>query len=200
MRKPASSLIIAKFGRNPYLILISCILSLRTRDTVSEPASCRLFEIADTPEKMLLLSPEKIQKLIYPVGFYRKKSETILRISKLLIDNFQGKVPAIFKDLISLPGVGLKTANLVLYEAFGIPAICVDTHVHRISNRLGLVKTKTAQETEMELKKIVPSDLWGEFGQLLVVWGQNICVPQTPFCSRCPLFDLCPRISVIHNR
>src|ERR1700730_15574631 len=146
MGKPASMQIVARHGRNPYLILISCLLSLRTRDTTSFPASCRLFDHAKTPHEMLQLSLPVIESIIYPVGFYRNKARLIHGISQDLIDRFEGKVPVDKEALLSIKGVGLKTANLVLGVAFCIPALCVDTHVHRISNRLGLVQTKTPEQ------------------------------------------------------
>ncbi len=173
MERPAATKIVDKYGQNPYLILISCLLSLRTRDTVSYPASVRLFARAKTPRAMLKLSPKTIEKLIYPVGFYRTKARSILSISEDLLKRFKGKVPQSKEDLLSFKGVGLKTANLVLSEAFGIPAICVDTHVHRISNQIGLVKTKTPEQTEKKLMELLPKRYWSEFNSLLVMWGQN---------------------------
>lgn len=200
MVKPASVTITEQFGRNPYLVLISCILSLRTRDTVSLPASIRLFEHAQTPEQMLTIPVTTIEKLIYPCGFYRRKAINIHEISQTIRDKFEGKVPNTLAKLLTLKGVGLKTANLVLGQGFGIPALCVDTHVHRISNRLGLVKTKTPEETERELKKIVPPEYWIEYSHLMVMWGQNICVPISPFCTKCAIKDLCPQIGVTKFR
>lgn len=188
MEKPASDKIIARYGRDPYLILIACLLSLRTRDTTSFPAACRLFAKAKTPKKMRELSEKTIEKLIYPVGFYRNKAKTIRHVSKQLLDRFGGKVPKTKAALRSIKGIGLKTANLVLGEAFEIPAICVDTHVHRISNRHGLVKTKRPEETEQALQNIVPKKNWIEFGKLLVMWGQNICLPRK--CPGCVLNDV----------
>ncbi len=173
MERPAATKIVEKYGKNPYLILISCLLSLRTRDTVSYPASVRLFARAKTPRAMLKLSPKTIEKLIYPVGFYRTKARSILSISEDILNRFKGKVPQSKEDLLSFKGVGLKTANLVLSEAFGIPAICVDTHVHRISNQIGLVKTKTPEQTEKKLIELLPKRYWSEFNSLLVMWGQN---------------------------
>ena len=200
MPETASTLIIDRYGKDPYLILISCILSLRTKDTTSYPASVRLFEKAKTPQAMLTLSPETIEKLIYPTGFYRNKAKVILTISKDLLDRFDGMVPKSEDDLLSLHGVGIKTANLVRGEAFDIPAICVDTHVHKISNRLGLVKTETPEQTEKALKELLPKQYWTEFGRLLVIWGQNMCVPISPFCSKCAIADICPRIGVSRSR
>jgi endonuclease III len=197
---PAATTIIKEYGRDPFLVLISCILSLRTRDTVSLPASQRLFEHAQTPHALLLLSPSAIAKLIYPVGFYRQKTKHILEICAILLKKYHGKVPHTYDELIELPGVGPKTANLVLGEGFEIPAICVDTHVHKVSNRLGLVKTTTVEETEEQLKQILPQKYWTEYNKLIVMWGQNICVPISPKCSICPLLPICPQIGVTHRR
>ncbi len=200
MERAASAQIVERYGRDPYLVLISCLLSLRTKDTVSLPASCRLFHYARTPQEMLALSQEKIQKLIYPTGFYRNKAKIVHQVSAELITKFGGKVPSNEQELRSIMGVGPKTAALVLGEGFGIPAICVDTHVHRISNRLGLVRTKTVEETEEALKRVIPRHYWIEYNHLLVMWGQNICVPVSPFCSKCPIADLCERNGVVRSR
>ncbi len=200
MEQPASTQIVNQYGQDPYLVLISCLLSLRTKDTVSFPASQRLFERAKTPAQMLKLPVATIEKLIYPTGFYRRKARLLHEVSKDLLARFDGKVPATEAELLSIKGVGRKTANLVLGVAFNIPAICVDTHVHRVSNRLGLVKTKTTDQTEIELKKILPPQYWIQFNHLLVMWGQNICVPISPFCSKCAIADLCPRVGVTRRR
>lgn len=200
MEQPASVNIVNQYGQDPYLVLISCLLSLRTKDTVSFPASQRLFKHAKTPAQMLKIPIKTIEKLIYPTGFYRRKAILLHEVSRDLLERFKGKVPKTEQELLSIKGVGRKTANLVLGVAFDIPAICVDTHVHRISNRLGLVKTKTIDETEAELKKILPPEYWTEYNHLLVIWGQNICVPISPHCSRCAIAKLCPRIGVIRSR
>jgi endonuclease-3 len=200
MTEPAAVSITKQYGRNPFLVLVSCILSLRTKDSVSLPASQRLFAQAQTPQAFLLLSPKAIEKLIYPTGFYRQKTKQLLAICSILIQKYHGNVPNTLEDLLELPGVGPKTANLVLSEGFGIPAICVDTHVHRISNRLGLVKTKNPAETEAALKKLLPKKYWSEYNKLMVMWGQNICVPISPKCSICPLLPLCPQIGVTKHR
>lgn len=200
MVQPAITQIVNEFGRDPYLVLISCLLSLRTKDTVSLPASRRLFQFARTPQEMLKVPQAKIAEIIYPTGFYRQKAKLAHTISADLIERFGGKVPGSEADLLSLKGVGHKTANLVLGEGFGIPAICVDTHVHRISNRLGLVKSKNPQETEQQLKEVLPKKYWVEYNHLMVMWGQNICVPISPFCSRCAIFDLCERNGVKKSR
>ncbi|GMU19711.1 MAG: endonuclease III [Candidatus Babeliales bacterium] len=200
MEQPASVNIVNQYGQDPYLVLISCLLSLRTKDTVSFPASQRLFEYAKTPAQMLKIPIKTIEKLIYPTGFYHRKAILLHEVSKDLLERFKGKVPKTEQELLSIKGVGRKTANLVLGVAFDIPAICVDTHVHRISNRLGLVKTKTTDETEVELKKILPPEYWTEYNHLLVIWGQNICVPISPHCSKCAIAKLCPRIGVTKHR
>jgi endonuclease III len=200
MVKPAASQIVSQYGRDPYLVLISCILSLRTKDTVSFPTSQRLFQLAKNPQDMVHVPISTIEKTIYPVGFYRNKAKQIHDISADLIARFGGKVPSDEESLLSFKGVGRKTANLVLGEGFGIPAICVDTHVHRISNRLGLITTQTPEETEQELKKILPPEYWREWNYLMVMWGQNICVPVSPWCSRCPIRSLCQRVGVTQSR
>ena len=200
MVEPAGITIIKQFGRNPYLVLVSCILSLRTKDTVSLPASQRLFALAQTPSALLSLTPKTIQDLIYPVGFYRQKTKQLLKISSILQKQYNSAVPNTEKDLLALPGVGPKTTNLVLSLGFNIPALCVDTHVHRISNHLGLVNTETPEETEAQLKLILPKEYWSEFNELMVMWGQNICVPISPFCSKCPLLPLCPQNGVNKRR
>ncbi len=191
---------VAKEKRSPYRVLISTLLSLRTKDETTLKASERLFKVADTPEKMLNLSKEQIEKLIYPVGFYHRKAEQILKISKILIEKYNGKVPDDLDELLKLPGVGRKTANLVLNEGFGKLGICVDTHVHRISNRLGLVKTKTPEQTEFALRKILPEKYWIIFNTLLVTLGQNICTPISPKCSICPIEQYCPKVGVTKHR
>ncbi len=191
---------VAKEKRSPYRVLISTLLSLRTKDETTLKASERLFKVADTPEKMLKLSKEQIEKLIYPVGFYHRKAEQILKISKILIEKYGGKVPDELDALLKLPGVGRKTANLVLNEGFGKLGICVDTHVHRISNRLGLVKTKTPEQTEFALRKILPKKYWIIFNTLLVTLGQNICTPISPKCSICPIERYCPKVGVTKHR
>ena len=187
-------------AKDPYRVLVSCILSLRTKDKTTVEAGNRLFKVAATPGSMVRLSSSRIQRLIYPVGFYRVKSKVILGVSRKIIKDFAGKVPHAPEDLLSLKGVGRKTANLVLGLGFAIPAICVDTHVHRISNRLGWVKTKTPEHTEQALQKIIPRSCWIELNTLLVTFGQNICAPISPYCSRCAVFKLCRRRGVTKFR
>jgi len=196
MVPPASQTIVSRFGRDPFLVLISCILSLRTKDTVSLPASVRLFQRARTPHEIVNVPTAEIEELIYPVGFYRRKAITIPKISSEILGKFQGLVPNTLEELLTLPGVGLKTANLVLAQGFGVPALCVDTHVHRISNRLGLVKTKTPEETEAALRAVLPQRYWIEWSRLLVMLGQNTCVPVSPKCLQCPVRTECKRVGV----
>ncbi|MFH1888731.1 MAG: endonuclease III [Candidatus Omnitrophota bacterium] len=186
--------------KDPFRVLISCILSLRTKDKTTAEASNRLFKVAATPLKMLKLSALRIQKLIYPVGFYRNKAKAILGISKKILDDFKGRVPDNIEDLLSLKGVGRKTANLVLGLGYNIPAICVDTHVHRISNRLGWVKAKDPHTTEEALGKIIPKNYWIRLNTVLVSFGQNLCLPVSPFCSRCYVNTICKRAGVRRSR
>ena len=185
---------------DPFRTLIGCILSLRTKDETTAVASQRLFDRAATPEAILELTPETLEKLIYPVGFYRTKAKAIHGICRDLIDKFGGVVPDEIDELLKLKGVGRKTANLVVTEAYGRPGICVDTHVHRISNRWGFVKAKTPDKTEVELRKVLPARHWLEYNGLLVAFGQTICHPTSPWCSRCKIADLCPRIGVTRSR
>jgi endonuclease III len=192
--------LVAERSRDPYQVLISTLLSLRTKDETTTVASRRLFERAQTPRDMLLLSEADIRELIYPVGFYKRKAETIRRVSSILIEKWDGRVPDDLDILLTLPGVGRKTANLVLTLGFGKPGICVDTHVHRISNRLGYVRTRTPEETEMALREKLPMDWWIPVNDILVAFGQALCKPTSPFCSRCPVGDSCERIGVIRSR
>lgn len=188
------------WSRNPYLVLVSCMLSLRTKDETTRAASQRLFKVADTPYKMIKLSPFYLQKLIYPVGFYRNKAKAILEASRSIIKIYGGKVPDTLEGLLNLKGVGRKTANLVLGLGYGIPAICVDTHVHGISNRLGWVRTKEPHQTEEALQKIIPKQHWIDLNTALVTFGQNICVPVSPRCSICYVRSLCKRVGVTRSR
>jgi endonuclease-3 len=192
--------LVGKRWQSPFLVLISCILSLRTKDQTTLPASERLFKLADTPETMLKLSAQTIEKAVYPVGFYKTKARTILGICRDIIEKFDGKVPADIDTLLTMKGVGRKTANLVMVEGFRIPAICVDTHVHRISNRLGYVETKNPEETEWKLRDILPKKHWTEYNSLLVMWGQNICKPISPLCSKCVVKRYCARRGVLISR
>lgn len=184
-------------GENaPFKVLVSTLLSLRTKDAVTEQASLRLFVLADTPEKILTLSAARIEKLIYPVGFYRTKARNLLAVSRILIDRYGSQVPDDLDTLLTLPGVGRKTANLVITVSYNKPGICVDTHVHRISNRWGLVRTATPDDTETALRRVLPKRYWIGFNDALVSYGQNLCVPISPFCSSCKLNALCPKVGV----
>lgn len=200
MQPPMTWSIIQQFGKDPFLILISCLLSLRARDSMTLPVSLTLFQHVKTPQELLRLPREKLEKILYPLGFYRKKATVLYEVSQELLDRFQGTVPSAKENLLGIKGIGIKTAALVLTEAFDIPDICVDVHVHRISNRLGIVATKTPEQTQKELKRIIPQEYWREYNGLLVMWGQNICVPVSPFCSRCVLNPLCPKVGVISRR
>jgi len=185
----------------PFTTLISCILSLRTKDEVTEKASIRLLKDYYTPNKILSLNEDQIASLIYPVGFYKTKAKTIKNISKTLKDSYSGKVPVSFDELMKLKGVGRKTANIVMvygHKKHGY--IPIDVHCHRIPNRLGWIKTKKPEETEVKLKKILPNKYWDDFNNLFVLFGQKICVPISPFCSKCPIDRYCKKISVKKSR
>jgi endonuclease-3 len=186
--------------RDPFRLLVACVISLRTKDEVTAQASARLFKVAATPETLAKLPNSRIAKLIFPAGFYNTKAKQIHEISRRIARDHGGRVPADREALLALPGVGRKTANLVLGLGFGTPAICVDTHVHRISNRLGLVRTKSPEETEHLLEKVLPQRLWIDINDLLVTFGQNVCQPVSPWCSTCPLTGHCPRIGVGRHR
>ena len=191
---------LANKGASPFEVLASTLLSLRTKDEVTAGASARLFEHACTPRQMLKLDEAELQRLIYPVGFYITKSKRLRQISTILIDRYNGRVPDTLEALLELPGVGRKTANLVLIEGFGKEGVCVDTHVHRISNRIGYVKTTQPDKTEMALRKKLPRKHWIKYNELLVAFGQVICRPISPFCSRCPVTDMCRRKDVTRHR
>jgi len=186
--------------KDPFRVLISCLLSLRTKDEVTLKASERLFSVAKTPQEFLNLSTKKIEELIYPVGFYRVKAKRIKEISKIIIERYGGKVPDNLEELLTLPGVGRKTANIVITQGFNKYGIAVDTHVHRVSNRLGLVKTKTPEETEVKLREIIPKKYWIELNDLFVSFGQNICTPISPRCSICPISKYCDKVGVKTHR
>jgi endonuclease-3 len=181
-------------------VLIACLLSLRTQDTVTGPAAARLFARARTPRTMLRLPARRIARIIYPVGFYRTKARTIRTVCRLLLERFGGRVPDDLDTLLTLPGVGRKTANLVVTLGYGKPGICVDTHVHRIANRLGWVRTRTPEATELALRARLPRRYWIGLNDLLVSFGQNVCLPVSPRCSRCPVRGFCPRRGVTRSR
>ncbi len=192
--------VVGHYKQDPYATLISCLLSLRTKDETTKGASERLFRLADTPQSMVRLAAPVIERAIFPVGFYKTKAKTVLSISQALLDRFNGKVPDDLEALLTLKGVGRKTANLVITLAFQQDGICVDTHVHRISNRWGYVKTKTPEETEMALRKKLPRRYWQTYNDLLVSFGQHLCHPTSPWCSRCPLASACAKRGVVHSR
>ena len=192
--------IIAQCNGSPFKVLISCIISLRTKDEVTALASARIFEHAQTPEAMIRLTAEEISRLIYPAGFYRNKAEQISLLSRKLVEEHHGEVPDSIDQLLEFKGVGRKTANLVMTLGFGKPGICVDTHVHRICNRWGYVKTKCPDETERILRQQLPHEYWIEINDLLVAFGQNHCHPVSPRCSNCCLSAICSRFGVKVSR
>ena len=187
-------------SKDPYRVLISTLLSLRTKDETTAKASEQLFKLADAPRAMLRLRRKQIERAIFPVGFYHTKAKRILEISKRLLDEYDGRVPDEIDELLKLKGVGRKTANLVVTLGYGKLGICVDTHVHRISNRLGIVKTKTPEQTEFALRKILPKKYWIQYNDLLVSFGQSLCRPTSPWCSKCPIESDCPKIAVVRSR
>jgi endonuclease-3 len=198
--EPAALGKIAKESRDPFRVLISCILSQQTKDQVTEAASERLYRLADRPDTILALSERRIARAIYPVSFYRTKARTIREVCRVLLTRFAGQVPDSLEALLSLNGVGRKTANLVVTVGYRRPGICVDTHVHRISNRWGYVKTNTPEKTEMTLRRKLPKRHWIYYNDLLVPFGQHLCRPISPFCSRCPVERWCAKIGVTIHR
>ncbi len=200
--KPLREPIVSKVARtsNAFQVLVSTMLSLRTKDATTEEASRRLFALAPTPERMVRIPVEEIEKAIFPVGFYKTKARNILEVSRILLDTFGGRVPDDMDRLLALPGVGRKTANLVIILAFGGLGICVDTHVHRITNRWGYVSTRNPDETEMRLREKLPVRYWTVINDYLVPYGQFVCVPISPFCSRCRLAEFCGKIGVKKSR
>jgi endonuclease-3 len=190
----------ATLSRDPYQVLIACLLSLRTKDETTGPAARRLFALADTPQKMLTLTQAQIEKAIYPVGFYKTKAQTVLDISRELVEKYASRVPDEIDELLKFKGVGRKTANLVITQGFQKPGICVDTHVHRISNRWEYVETNNPEETEMALRAKLPQEYWIEINDLLVAMGQTICHPTSPKCSLCPIEKYCAKIGVVRSR
>ena len=179
--------------KDPYLVLIGCVLSLRTNDKTTYPATLRMLELAKTPNRMKKVSVEDLKNAIYPVGFYENKAKQIIEFSRIIDEEFNGIVPNMIEDLIKFKGVGRKTANLVLAKGYGIPAICVDVHVHRIFNRLGYVKTKTPEETEFALREKLPQKYWLDINTLMVTHGQNVCKPLKPDCENCPISEFCAK-------
>jgi endonuclease-3 len=192
--------VVARESGDPFRILIACVLSLRTRDQTTAAASRRLFSLAHTAAGLSRLPIRTIERAIYPVGFYRVKARQIRDIARRLLRDHGGRVPDSIEELVTLPGVGRKTANLVVTVGYAKPGICVDIHVHRISNRWGYIKTKTPAETEHALRRKLPARYWITYNDLLVPFGQNICQPVSPFCSRCPLARYCDRVGVTRSR
>jgi len=198
--EPPVVTLIAQQAKDPFRVLISTILSARTKDDVTAAASARLFAVADTAAAVAALPVRRLERLIFPVGFYRTKARNLKAACRLLVERYDGRVPATIDELIELPGVGRKTANLVLVEGFAEPAMCVDTHVHRICNLWGLVATRNPEETEHALRRSLPRRYWLDWNRLLVSFGQHTCVPLSPRCSRCPIEGGCPRIGVVRFR
>jgi len=192
--------LVAESTNDPFRVLISTVLSLRTKDETTAVASRKLFKLADNPSDMLKLSEKEIIKAIYPVGFYKTKAKNIKSICRDLISKYDSKVPDDIDELLKLKGVGRKTANLVVTLGYNKPGVCVDTHVHRISNRLGYIKTKTPDKTETALRRKLPEKYWIDYNSLLVSFGQHLCRPISPFCSRCPVIKFCDRVGVTKSR
>jgi endonuclease-3 len=183
-----------------YKILISCLLSLRARDEATEAVSKKLYAVADTPQKISKLPVAKLEKLIFSSGHYKKKARVLKHVSKELIKKFDSKVPDVKDDLLSIKGIGPKTANIVLAFAFGQEVLPIDIHCHRIPNRLGWINTPTPEKTEKELEKILPRKYWAEFNGIFVLFGQTICQPVSPWCSKCPVRRYCKRVGVVRSR
>lgn len=191
---------VAREHDDPLRVLVSTVISLRTRDEVTFAASERLFALAPTARDLMACPPDAVAAAIYPAGFYRTKARQLIDIARRIEEEYGGDVPRSLEDLLALPGVGRKTANLVLGLGFGVAAICVDTHVHRIPNRCGWIATRTPDETEVALAAVLPERHWIEINQLLVGFGQQICTPQSPWCSRCPIADACMKVGVERSR
>lgn len=188
--------LMAETYESPFRVLISCILSLRTQDATTAKASHRLFAVADSPQALVKLTVKKIENLIYPVGFYKTKARQVRDICQTIIDRHAGKVPDEIDALLTFKGVGRKTANLVVTLGYNKPGICVDTHVHRISNRWGYIKSATPEKTEAALRAKLPKQYWIEYNNLLVNFGQHLCRPISPLCSQCPVQKYCRQIGV----
>ncbi|MEK6983967.1 MAG: endonuclease III [Nanoarchaeota archaeon] len=202
--KPFENPVATEIGektKDPFLVLISCILSLRTKDTTTGPASKRLFELADNPYDMVKLTKKQIERAIFPVGFYPTKAKYIKKTCKILVEKYNGKVPDKEDELLKLPGIGRKCMSITMcYGFFKLGYLAIDTHCHRIPNRLGWISTKTPLQTEGELRKILPKGYWKDFNDIFVTFGQNVCLPISPFCSRCAINSYCPKIGVTRSR
>lgn len=185
---------------DPYKVLISCLLSLRTKDENTEKVVAKLFPIASTPDQILALPTEQLEKLIFSSGHYKKKARTLKEVSKIIIEKYNYQIPHTREELLSIKGIGPKTANIVLNFAYNKLVIPVDVNVHRVSNRLGFVSAKTPEKTELELNKILPKKYWREINGIFILHGKRMCVPISPHCSICPVKDLCPKISVEKSR
>lgn len=187
--------------RTLFELLVSTVCSAQSKDSVTYPVMQRLFRIAHTPEQFVRMSQLELAKFLYPISYYRTKAEHLIALSRILIEQHHGRVPSTMAELLTFPGVGRKTANLVLGEGMGkVEGVCVDTHVHRISNRLGIVRTKTREATERALMKILPRKFWIRWNPLIVMWGQNVCTPISPKCSQCPIRQWCERRGVTTSR
>jgi len=197
---PSVTTVAENYRRDPWAVLVSTIISLRTKDEVTIVASQRLLKKADTPKKLNAIKEAEIEKLIYPAGFYRNKTASLKKIASILLEKYNGEVPSSMEALLALPGVGRKTANLVLTEAFDLDGLCVDIHVHRISNRCGWLNSNTPEETEMILREILPRKYWKRINYLLVLYGQKLCRPVSPFCSRCVIKKHCLQNEVDKQR
>ncbi|MZH04347.1 MAG: endonuclease III [Nitrospinae bacterium] len=197
---PTPSVTVIAEKNDPFAVLVSCLISLRTRDEVTESASARLFSLAKSPAQLLKLSNSKIEKAIYPAAFFRNKTRSLKELCEVLVKDYSGKVPDTLEELLKLKGVGRKTANLTLILGHNKPGICVDIHVHRISNRWGYVNTQSPDETERVLRDILPKRFWKGYNDLLVSFGQNLCKPVSPFCTSCPLENQCPKMGVSRFR
>jgi endonuclease-3 len=191
---------VARVNGEPFRVLVATMISLRTKDEVTARASGKLLAAAPTPRVLAGMPESRISRLIYPAGFYRVKAKSLRKAARIIVDTYRGTVPSRMEDLLALPGVGRKTANLVRNLGFGLPGICVDTHVHRVSNRLGWVATKNPGQTEMALMERLPRRYWISVNELLVRFGQAVCVPISPWCSECPVRGWCPRAGVKGSR
>lgn len=197
---PSASVTQVALAGEPFRVLVATILSLRTLDQTTEDAAARLFSLADTPETLERLDPETIERAIYPVGFYRMKARRLIALARTILAKHSGRVPRDMESLLALDGVGRKTANLVLTLGHGLPGICVDTHVHRITNRWGYVRTRSPDDTEAALRALLPRRYWNELNELLVTFGKTTCRPISPWCSRCPVAARCRAVGVGSRR